>query len=83
MPGACMICWAMFGNGAPIGMTRNTTPRRRRAVDPPGPSGASYRVFRGGSWYNNARCCRPAYRSRSAPVFRDSDLGFRVAAVQE
>ena len=32
--------------------------------DPPGPSQTSDRVIRGGSWYNNARYCRPAYRRR-------------------
>ena len=53
------------------------------AVDPPGPPNASYRVIRGGSWNNNARNCRPAYRSRIVPVDRFSGLGFRVAAVQE
>src|SRR5208337_1022563 len=52
------------------------------AADPPGASGASLRVFRGGSWYLNAGYCRPAYRSRSEPESRDSTLGFRVAAVQ-
>ncbi len=52
--------------------------------DPPGPSQAGwYRVFRGGGWNDYARYCRPAYRSGGAPGYRDRDLGFRVAAVQE
>ena len=51
--------------------------------DPPGPSQASLRVFRGGSWNNNARYCRPAARDRNAPGDRYYDLGFRVVAVQE
>ena len=49
MPGDCMICWAMFGNGAPIGMTEKyyaSSPSV--AVDPPGPPKASDRVIRGG-----------------------------------
>ena len=53
------------------------------AVDPPGPPKASSRVFRGGSWCDNARYCRPAYRNRDEPGDRGNDLGFRVAAVQE
>ncbi|MBV8129251.1 MAG: formylglycine-generating enzyme family protein [Planctomycetaceae bacterium] len=51
------------------------------AVDPLGPPKASYRVIRGGSWYD-ARGCRPACRDRNTPENRDYDLGFRVAAVQ-
>ena len=53
------------------------------AADPPGVSMASSRVFRGGSWYDDPRYCRPAYRSRFAPEYRNNYLGFRVAAVQE
>ena len=53
------------------------------AADPPGASGASHRVIRGGSWYDNAGYCRPAYRNGCTPGHRDSGLGFRVAAVQE
>ena len=52
------------------------------AADPPGAPGASYRVFRGGCWSDNARVCRPAYRYGNAPGYRLYDLGFRVAAVQ-
>ena len=62
------------------------------AADPPGPSrawyrvfrgGSSYRVFRGGSWGGDAGYCRPADRNRFGPGRRNSALGFRVAAVQE
>ncbi|MFI5453909.1 MAG: SUMF1/EgtB/PvdO family nonheme iron enzyme [Isosphaerales bacterium] len=52
-------------------------------ADPPGASGASHRVFRGGSWVDNPWLCRPAYRNRSSPENRFISLGFRVAAVQE
>ncbi len=52
-------------------------------ADPPGPSQASSRVFRGGSWNNYPRSCRPAYRNRYTPGYRINNLGFRVAAVQE
>ena len=51
-------------------------------ADPPGPSGAASRVFRGGSWYDGPWLCRPAIRIRYTPVGRIDNLGFRVAAVQ-
>ena len=41
--------------------------------------GGSHRVFRGGSWSNDAANCRAAYRSRSDPGFRFNYLGFRLA----
>ncbi|MCY2992676.1 MAG: hypothetical protein NTY19_33070 [Planctomycetota bacterium] len=34
---------------------------------------------RGGSWGNDARNCRAAYRNRDEPENRDENLGFRVA----
>jgi len=46
-------------------------------VDPKGPSDASDRVVRGGSWGANARSCRSAFRSRSSSGDRYSNLGFR------
>jgi formylglycine-generating enzyme required for sulfatase activity len=52
------------------------------AVDPPGPSKAWYRVFRGGSWVLVALLVRAAYRCGGEPENRLNDLGFRVAAVQ-
>ncbi len=39
----------------------------------------SYRVARGGGWYNFARFCRSADRRRSVPGYRHYDLGFRLA----
>jgi len=53
------------------------------AADPPGPSGASLRVFRGGCWGSLAWLCRPAVRGRAEPGGRSPNLGFRVAAVLE
>jgi formylglycine-generating enzyme required for sulfatase activity len=47
-------------------------------TDPAGSSGGSYRVNRGGSWYNSARNCRSAYRVRFTPGSRSSYLGFRL-----
>jgi formylglycine-generating enzyme required for sulfatase activity len=49
--------------------------------DPMGASGGSYRVGRGGYWYDTAGYCRSAYRGRGAPGYRSIYLGFRVALV--
>ena len=43
-----------------------TTPRRRWTI-PPGASGGSYRVFRGGGWDDDAPDCRAPYRSWDEP----------------
>jgi formylglycine-generating enzyme required for sulfatase activity len=40
------------------------------------------RVMRGGSWVNEARYCRCAFRDRFAPDDRYNNLGFRCARVQ-
>ena len=40
------------------------------------------RVLRGGSWYNDARGCRSAYRYDYQPGGRYSYAGFRCARVQ-
>lgn len=39
----------------------------------------SYRVFRGGSWAEEAPGCGATCRRRSHPSFRIDDLGFRLA----
>jgi formylglycine-generating enzyme required for sulfatase activity len=49
------------------------------AIDPTGPSDATFRVLRGGSWYDRAVLCRSAFRLRYAPGLRDFFVGFRVA----
>jgi formylglycine-generating enzyme required for sulfatase activity len=50
--------------------------------DPPGAPQASYRVFRGGGWYDYPRYCRSAYRDWDTPEDRSDYLGFRLALVQ-
>jgi formylglycine-generating enzyme required for sulfatase activity len=41
--------------------------------------GSESYLLRGGSWYLNPRLCRSAYRDVNARVYRDHDIGFRVA----
>jgi formylglycine-generating enzyme required for sulfatase activity len=48
-------------------------------TNPTGPSSGSSRVVRGGSYYNNARGCRVAYRFKLAVTNRVSYLGLRLA----
>jgi formylglycine-generating enzyme required for sulfatase activity len=50
-------------------------------LDPVGPPGAS-RVFRGGSWVDDAGGCRSAYRGHWPPDYRSVSLGFRPARVR-
>ena len=49
-----------------------------QAMDSVGPSGGSYRVYRGGGWNDSAAYCRSAVRSRGSPTNRYLGLGFRV-----
>ena len=47
-------------------------------TDPTGPARGPSRVFRGGSWYNFARCARAAFRYYDSPGNRGNNLGFRL-----
>ncbi len=50
------------------------------ATDPVGASSGSYRVRRGGGWYDCAYNCRSAYRSHCYhPSNYDGNLGFRLS----
>ena len=51
------------------------------AVDGGSKTGAG-RVIRGGSWNDNARNCRCAYRNQNTPDNRNENLGFRCARAQ-
>jgi formylglycine-generating enzyme required for sulfatase activity len=48
----------------------------------PGGRREARRVVRGGSWVNDARVVRAAYRNLYGPAYRSSFLGFRCARVQ-
>ena len=39
----------------------------------------TYRVLRGGGWFDEHWSCRAGVRRRSHPTFRVDDVGFRVA----
>jgi formylglycine-generating enzyme required for sulfatase activity len=46
--------------------------------NPKGPSTASSRVRRGGSWLDGPSYCRVAFRGNGTPVIRSYNLGFRL-----
>ncbi len=48
--------------------------------NPQGPSSGSYRVLRGGCWYNLAQSCRSADRDYGSPGNSYYGLGFRLAS---
>jgi formylglycine-generating enzyme required for sulfatase activity len=60
-------CWDWYGDYESAGQ-----------VDPAGTSLGSYRVVRGGSWYNDAQFLRSANRSGITPSYRNNDVGFRL-----
>ncbi len=52
-------------------------------TNPMGPNSGSFRVYRGGSWYDLAVYCRVAYRDDVNPVWRFPNLGFRLVFVPQ
>ena len=52
---------------------------RQAVTDPIGPDQGSYRVLRGGSWYNFGRLVRSADRNWNGPDDRDDSFGFHLA----
>ena len=47
--------------------------------DPQGADKGTYRVLRGGSWFDRGRLCRSAYRSHNDPALRYRNYGFRLS----
>ncbi|MFN8349049.1 MAG: formylglycine-generating enzyme family protein [Spirosomataceae bacterium] len=47
-------------------------------ANPTGPATGTYRVYRGGSWYNDAQGCRTSYRHGDTPGLRSYSVGFRL-----
>jgi formylglycine-generating enzyme required for sulfatase activity/predicted MPP superfamily phosphohydrolase len=56
----------------------NSYYKKNPPKNPTGPDHGSYRVIRGGSWFNDAVACAAAYRRYDHPVGRDGALGFRL-----
>ncbi len=46
--------------------------------NPTGPEDGSYRVYRGGSWYENRYFCRVYWRKSKSPNLTPHDCGFRI-----
>lgn len=61
----------------PKGPDKGVVPTGYKNRDTPGP-GQFYRVIRGGSWIDDARACRSAYRFRSMPHESYQLVGVRV-----
>jgi formylglycine-generating enzyme required for sulfatase activity len=47
-------------------------------TNPKGPETGTARVFRGGSWYYDARSCYVSYRSSAGPDLKNNNIGFRL-----
>jgi formylglycine-generating enzyme required for sulfatase activity len=62
-------CWDWYGANSYL----------NGATDPQGLSSGSRRVFRGGSWINDASSCRAAGRSFHTPDSTNGNMGFRPA----
>jgi formylglycine-generating enzyme required for sulfatase activity len=60
-------CWDWYGTYYP-----------EIRVSPSGPTTGSYRVARGGSWYDSAIHLRSSYRDAYAPSYENNYLGFRI-----
>ena len=61
----CSDWWDSYGSSA--------------QTDPAGPSSGTVLVYRGGSWYNNARICRVSYRNDYLPDHAINSLGLRLS----
>ena len=71
-----MICTGTYLSGRTIGIGDYGVDA---ITDSLGAKEGSYRVFRGGSWGNDAATCRSAYRNTNDPTIRTSSHGFRLA----
>jgi alpha-tubulin suppressor-like RCC1 family protein/formylglycine-generating enzyme required for sulfatase activity len=66
-------CWDWYGALASTSVS-----------DPTGAATGTSRIIRGGSWYNDAKYCRSAFRySNYSPFNRYDNVGFRAVIVPE
>jgi formylglycine-generating enzyme required for sulfatase activity len=61
-------CWDWYGHYTPADN-----------INPAGPQSGSYKVIRGGSWFNGADILRSAYRGIYIPQSGNERIGFRIA----
>jgi len=52
-----------------------------KVTDPAGPENGTFRVERGGGWFDTPSYCRSASRIKHNPAIRNDFLGFRLALV--
>ena len=57
-------------------------PKAAQLVDPSGPPEGKHRVFKGGSWYHEAKFARSTSRFMMEPGMSINFVGFRVALVE-
>ena len=50
-------------------------------TNPQGPASGTYRVYRGCSWYSDAKDCRVSNRGGNMPVIRSRTLGLRLCLI--
>lgn len=50
-----------------------------KQINPKGPNKGVYKVYRGGSWYNDSTYCRISFRGAIQPNQDADNLGFRLA----
>lgn len=50
-------------------------------ADPVGSASGSYRVIRGGGWFNNSDYCTSSFRDYNDPSYRFDNYGFRLVRV--
>lgn len=65
----CEWCWDWYSASSYVS----------GASDPRGAASGSYRVFRGGSWFNSAYSARASVRASDTPDYSHYSIGFRVA----
>ncbi|MFN9619351.1 MAG: formylglycine-generating enzyme family protein, partial [Synechococcaceae cyanobacterium] len=74
----CLDHWHKSYEGAPSDGSAWLDPLQSEEEDK-----KKSRLLRGGSWIDDPRYCRSAYRFPFGPVLADSDVGFRVVCLPQ